>query len=183
VTSGVADRTARDGRTRVRRRPLVLLARIAEGGAIACLTVLACVVILQVASRYVLHAPIDWTVDGATALMIWLSFAGAALAAFERAHFVIDGAVDMLPPAGRRAAIVFSNLCASAVLAVLVFYGWRFAMLQMGQDYPALPLAKGWVALAIPVGAALMIPRFVADAVAAALGRPVGDDRLDDGER
>jgi TRAP-type C4-dicarboxylate transport system permease small subunit len=182
VINGVAGPTLRKERRAVAVRLLGGLTLAAEAAATATLAALAVVVLLQVASRYVLRAPIDWSVDGATALLIWLSFMGAARAAFDRAHFRVDSLVEILPLGLRRIVAALSNYCAVAVLIILAYFGWRFAMLQMGQAYPGMPIAKGWIAIAIPIGAVLMIPRYLADAVAYTLGRrldPVSDQRED----
>lgn len=149
--------------------------RLARAAAALLLAALAVTVLLQVVARYVLRAPLSWTLDGATLLLIWVSFLGAAVAAFRREHFTVDFVVAALPAGLGRAATVVANLAVVVTLGALVVLGWRFAMLQMDQVYPTLPIAKGWVALAIPVSAALMIPRYLADALAAGRGSRGGD--------
>jgi TRAP-type transport system small permease protein len=139
---------------------------------------LAVVVLLQVVSRYVLRAPVDWTIDGATMLLVWVSFLGAATASFRRAHFAMEFIVDALPTRLARWISVIANLLVVVVLVELAVVGWQFAMLQMDQMYPSLQLPEGWAAMAIPVSAALMIPRYLIDALAG-LGLPRSARRSD----
>lgn len=152
-------------------------ARLVEAGAAVLLAALVLCVLLQVVSRYVLQAPITWTIDGATMMMIWVSFLGAAVGAFDRSHFAVEFIADALPPPLRRAAAVFSNLAVVALLALLVVVGIRFARLQFDQLYPSVSIAKGWVAAAIPISAALMIPRYLVEAYSA-LAPPIVDARV-----
>ena len=147
--------------------------RLLSGGALVAhhmagllLGILAVVVLLQVFSRYVLRAPVDWTIDGATMLLVWVSFLGAATASFGRSHFALDFVVDALPAPVGRGLSVIANLLVVLVLIELAVVGWQFAMLQMDQTYPSAEIAKGWAAMAIPVSAVLMIPRYLIDALA-----------------
>jgi len=148
-------------------RLLSLGARIANVCASLLLGALAVVVLLQVVSRYLLRSPIDWTIDGATMLLIWVSFLGAATASFTRAHFAMEVIMDALPARVSRALSVIGNLLIVLILIELVAKGWEFAQLQMDQTYPSAGLPKGWAALAIPVSALLMVPRYLIDALAA----------------
>jgi TRAP-type transport system small permease protein len=151
-------------------------ARLTEIGAAFLLAALVICVLLQVISRYVLQSPITWTIDGATMAMIWVSFLGAAVGAFDRNHFAVEFIADALPPSLRRASAVFANLAAVALLILLVYVGIRFARLQFGQLYPSVAIAKGWAAAAIPIAAALMIPRYLVDAYSAVVS-PAADAR------
>jgi TRAP-type C4-dicarboxylate transport system permease small subunit len=146
--------------------------RLLSGGAFLAdllagllLGILAIVVLLQIFSRYVLRAPIFWTIDGATILLVWVSFLGAATASFRRAHFAMEFVADALPaPLGRWISII-ANLLVVLILVELAVVGWQFAMLQMDQMYPSIQMPKGLAAAAIPLSAALMIPRYLIDAL------------------
>lgn len=128
------------------------------------LATLFVVVLLQVISRFIVRRPLTWTQDGATMLLIWTSFLGALVAAYDRQHFAIEFFVDLLPQRPRRFVIGLANLLAASVLAVMVWLGWQFARQQMEQMYLTLPFSKGWTTLAIPVCSALMVPRYLLDA-------------------
>lgn len=129
------------------------------------LLALAVVVLLQVISRYLLRSPIDWTIDGATLLLIWISFLGAATASFTRAHFAMEFVTNTLPVPVARVVSVIANVIVVVVLIEMAVVGWKFSMLQMDQNYPSAGLPKGWAALAIPVSALIMIPRYLIDAL------------------
>ena len=128
---------------------------------------LVVVVLLQVISRYVLRSPMDWTADGATILMIWVSFLGAAVAGLHRAHFALEFVADAFPPGLDRLTRAVANLLVVAVLGALTWLGLRFAWVNMGTWYASVPLPKAAAAAAIPVSALLMIPGYLMDGVAA----------------
>lgn len=146
--------------------PVGRAAQLAEQIAGIMLGALVVVVLLQVISRYILRSPLDWTADGATILVIWVSFLGAAVAGFSRAHFTLDFIVDAMPLAIGRAVTAIANLLVVLVLVELAWLGTRFAIIQMGNYYASIPIPKGIAALAIPVAAVLMIPRYLVDALA-----------------
>jgi TRAP-type C4-dicarboxylate transport system permease small subunit len=127
---------------------------------------LAVVVLLQVISRYVLRSPMDWTADGATILMIWVSFLGAAVAGLHRAHFALDFIVDALPQPIALIVRAVANLLTVVILCALAWLGLRFALLSMGTWYASVALPKAVAAAAIPVSAVLMIPGYLIDGLA-----------------
>lgn len=127
---------------------------------------LVVVVLLQVISRYLLRSPMDWTADGATILMIWVSFLGAAVAGLHRAHFALEFVVDAFSPGVARLTQAVANALVVVVLCALAWLGSRFALINMGTWYASVPLPKAVAAAAIPVSALLMIPGYLMDALA-----------------
>lgn len=82
-------------------------------------------VLLNVVMRYGFGTGISATEELSRTLFVWLTFSGAVLATYERAHLGVDSLVERLPHGGRVACAVIGEL---AVLAccVLVFWGtWR----------------------------------------------------------
>ena len=122
---------------------------------------LACTVMLQVIARYLLQISLDWTSDISTLLLIWATFLGAAVASFSDEHFAVGFVVDALPSSLRPAADLFANMAVTVTLLALLFYGCRYTLVQMSQQYSGIAISKGWATLAIPVSALLMLPRYV----------------------
>ena len=80
------------------------------------------------------------------------------------ALFMALGAGVSLPLANLAEAAVADGIVI-VVLVELVIVGWRFAVLQTDQLYPSAGVPKAWAAAAIPIGALLMIPRYLLDAL------------------
>jgi TRAP-type C4-dicarboxylate transport system permease small subunit len=145
------------------RRGAHLLHQIAA----LALGALACVVLLQVVARFVLRMSFEWTLDLATVLLVWTTFLGAAVASWFDDHFAVTFIVDVLPRPLRAVAELIANLAVTVTLATLLVYGFRYSLVQMSQTYPSLAIPKGWAALAIPVCALLMLPRYISDTLKA----------------
>ena len=82
-------------------------------------------VLVNVVMRYGFGTGISATEELSRTLFVWLTFSGAVLAAYERAHLGVDSLVERLPHGGRIACAAISE---GVVLAccVLVFWGtWR----------------------------------------------------------
>ena len=123
------------------------------------------VVLLQVSARFVLHASVDWTIDVATILLVWATFLGATVASFADENFAVSFLVGALPPAQRRVAELFANVAVIVILVALLIYGSRYTVIQTSQLYPGIAISKAWGAIAIPVSAMLMLPRYVLAAI------------------
>ena len=84
-----------------------------------------CMVLVNVVMRYGFGTGLSATEELSRTMFVWLTFTGAVIATYERAHLGVDFLVARLPHGGRVACAFASEL---AVLAccVLIFYGtWR----------------------------------------------------------
>ena len=82
-------------------------------------------VLVNVVMRYGFGTGISATEELSRTLFVWLTFSGAVLASYERAHLGVDTLVERLPHGGRVACAVISELVVLAC-CVLVFWGtWR----------------------------------------------------------
>ena len=125
------------------------------------LIVISLFVFAQVISRYVLHLSISYTEELAQHLFIWCMLFGAAAAAKRQAHLSLKLLSRFLGSRGKTALRVFSRLVVSAFLILVMASGLRIVRLQIGtgQHSPGLGWPIGWVGLAFPIGAALILRR------------------------
>jgi TRAP-type C4-dicarboxylate transport system permease small subunit len=143
-----------DGRDRPDplRVPYDVLAHI--GGLI--LAVMAAAVFVQVVLRYA-GLGIDGLDELPRYLFVWLVMIGAAAAMQRGEHTVLDYFVNLLSPRGRALVIAFTN----AVGIVLFLYLIKLSLVLVPnsqlQTSPGLGLPLGYVFLAIPVGAVLIV--------------------------
>ena len=105
----------------------------------------------NVLSRYLFHASWSFTEEITTSLFVWVTFLGASVAAKRKGHLGLSIITDNLPPKGQKVAVLFSVATATVVFGILLKYG-----LEMVIGWPE------WIyGTAIPVGAILMIVRFL----------------------
>lgn len=89
------------------------------------LAVMLVMVLVNVVMRYGFGTGFSATEELSRTLFVWLTFSGAVLATYERAHLGVDSLVERLPHAGRVACAVVGELVVLAC-CVLVFWGtWR----------------------------------------------------------
>ncbi|MDZ7314750.1 MAG: TRAP transporter small permease [candidate division KSB1 bacterium] len=130
-----------------------VLDRILERLVAVVMAVLTLDVTWQVATRFILKHPSNWTEELATFLMIWVGLLGAAVALHRRAHLGIDYFVGRLSPYSAAVAEAFVYF-AILLFAVFVFIigGLRLVIVtfRFGQLTPALHIPMGFVYLAVP---------------------------------
>lgn len=128
---------------------------------ILCVTLLGIVVLAvswQVLSRYVTASSAPWTVELASYSFVWLSMIAIALGVRRGRHMVLD--IWEYVPYRRWLMRILETITAAivvAVLAALVWYGFEALPASFRRNSPGLDISFGWVALAVPVGAAFSL--------------------------
>ena len=101
---------------------------------------MAALTLLQVISRYALHAAFPWTEELARIDLIYLTFIGSIVAFQRREHLKIEIIVHALPQGARRWLRVIVDLASMLVLGVVV---WQGAPL-LHKFWPMLSAALNW---------------------------------------
>jgi TRAP-type C4-dicarboxylate transport system permease small subunit len=118
---------------------------------------LAAVVLLGVACRK-LEIPLVWYDEGASIMLAWLTYYGAALAALKRAHIGFPGLVNAMPPRWRVPAVWFGEACVVTFFALLSWFGWRVLMILQGDTMVSLTwVPTQFTQSVIPIGGALFV--------------------------
>ena len=109
---------------------------------------MAVIVGAQVFCRYVLNHSLFWSEELARLILVWLTFLGATVAYYHRAHPGVDGLYRRLPPAWQKGAALLTHAAGLALFSVMIASGIRFAWFVRLQITPALNLPK-WVVMAV----------------------------------
>ncbi|WP_418315713.1 TRAP transporter small permease [Piscinibacter sakaiensis] len=131
--------------------------RILTAFVILLLGSLAFVVLLGVVCRK-LEIPLVWYDEGASIMLAWLTYYGAALAALKRAHIGFPGMVNAMPPQWRVPAVWFGEICVVVFFGLLSWFGYQVLTILHGDTMVSLT----WVPTAltqsvIPIGGALFV--------------------------
>jgi TRAP-type C4-dicarboxylate transport system permease small subunit len=115
------------------------------------------VMLAGVVSRYVLHQPLVWSDELAGILFLWLAMLGAVLALRCGEHMRMTALVSRLSPQRRAFVDTLAIAASIALLALLVAPAYDYASGEAAIVTPALQISNAWRALALPIGAALML--------------------------
>ena len=124
---------------------------------IALLGALTVIVLMGVFYRKVGWALV-WYDEGASILLAWLTYYGAALAALKRAHIGFPGLINSLQPKLRVPAVWLGEAVIILFFGMLAWYGTQALIILEGDTMVSLPSVPTRLTQSvIPIGAALFI--------------------------
>ena len=119
-------------------------------GFIGCLVLAAIMLIITagIISRYFFNAPLSWTEEVTTFLMVYLCYISAALTTVAKKHIVADFFIGKAPKKFQKAVSFFSRIlmlifffvvCIS-VIKLLPQLSWTSAVLEIPRTYYYVPV-------------------------------------------
>ncbi len=131
--------------------------RLLEAVVIFLMVALTAVVVFAVISRKA-GASLSWYDEVASIQLAWLTYYGAALAAYKRAHIGFPGLLEALPPRLRLALFWFGELVVAAFFVLLAWVGMTVLEVLEGDTLVSLPWGPvQFTQSVIPIGAVLFI--------------------------
>ncbi len=126
---------------------------------LVCISLLSAIVLLVFAAAVMrtVGLPIIWSVDIAQLLFAWLCMLGANQTLKHAQHATVDIVTQYLPVRWQQRLAGLTSLIMIGVLAVIVVYGIALFNLNPQRTLGSTPLPYRYVALALPVGAGLML--------------------------
>ncbi len=125
------------------------------------LIIIAATALAQVFARYVLSNSIIWAHELDILLMIWAVWLSAAIGIHRKAHLRITLVSDRLSIEVKKALLVLVDFFTLLFFVVLGLKGIEVIHSVEGMDLISMPIPRGFVFAAAPVGAALMILIFI----------------------
>lgn len=111
----------------------------------------------QVFERYVLHYTPPWSEELAVYLMIWFGLIGIAAGLRRKSHMALEYFANKMPQSVQKGLVLFNYVIMLIYTSVLIYEGINMVELTMSQKSPAIGLPVGYVYLALPVSAVLMV--------------------------
>ena len=126
---------------------------------LVCISLLSAIVLLVFAAAVMrtVGLPIIWSVDIAQLLFAWLCMLGANQTLKHAQHATVDIVTQYLPVRWQQRLAGLTSLIMIGVLAVIVVYGIALFNLNPQRTLGSTPIPYRYVALALPVGAGLML--------------------------
>ncbi|RYX96244.1 MAG: TRAP transporter small permease [Comamonadaceae bacterium] len=120
--------------------------------------------VFQIITRFVLEQPAEWSEIMIRVSLIWMVFLGIPMAFRQGAMVSVDVLYRWSPPGMRRVLDAVVSLAAIALMLVILWYGWDYAMRGRVQTMSGLEsISMVWAYLALPVGAVFSLFGIVAN--------------------
>jgi TRAP-type transport system small permease protein len=133
------------------------LDRLACRACVVLFAAILLVMVLQVAFRYVLNAPLTWTEELARYLYIWACWLGAPVALRRGNHIVIAFVGDRMPRGVGRVLALVNQAAALVFLTQLTIQGSILMVKSHSVEAITLPIPWSVIYAAAPISAVLMI--------------------------
>jgi len=134
--------------------------------------------IAQVFFRFALDSPLIWSEELARLLLVWVTFVGAAVVAWDGTHLNVDVLFVRLPSALKTVTRWFNLLVALSFLAILAWFSIALVRIENMADMGALGIPYGVVRLPATVGGGLIIALILLRRFYRLRGLPAGDEPL-----
>jgi len=136
---------------------------------IVLMLVMTVTVSLQIVFRYVLNIPLGWSEEMARFSFVWVSFFGASALMRVREHINVTVFVDNFPARLKAICVFLASICALICAYFFLVGGIALTTNEWAQLAPAMQIRMGWVYLAIPLSAGLMVIWIVIQTIDSAL--------------
>jgi len=131
---------------------------VAMATACVMLVVAAALGVFQIVTRFVLEQPAEWSEILIRLSLIWMVFLGIPMAFRQGAMVSVDVLYRWSSPRQRRGLDAVVSLAALALMLVILWWGWDYAMRGRVQSMAGLEsLSMVWAYLALPVGAVFSV--------------------------
>lgn len=134
-----------------------ILDRLLDSMLFVVLAAMAVIVAANVFCRFVLNFSIYWGDEAAQALLVWLTFLGAAVAVRDRAHYSFDYLVTRAHGTLQFAMGIASRVITILALIGLLYWGLEVAWGIRPWIMPALEISRAYLYAAGPVGTTFML--------------------------
>jgi TRAP-type C4-dicarboxylate transport system permease small subunit len=112
--------------------------------------------LLQIITRYVMNAPLQWTEEVAVFILIWMTYIGGWVLLRKNAHVRLEIVESLLPPFAVRIVDLFWNIIILGILCVLIYAGIKILPIVQSDKTPALQVSYAYVFAIIPLSCAVM---------------------------
>jgi TRAP-type C4-dicarboxylate transport system permease small subunit len=140
--------------------------RIALAAACVMLVVAASLGMFQIITRFVLEIPAEWTEVLTRFSLIWMVFLGIPMAFRQGAMVNVDVLYRWSPPRIRRLLDWVVCLAALGLIAIIIWWGWDYAVRGKVQTISGLEsVSMFWAYLAMPVGGVFSVIGIIANLI------------------
>ncbi|OOF51331.1 TRAP transporter large permease subunit [Rodentibacter trehalosifermentans] len=122
--------------------------------------VIFCILIAQILSRQIFHAPLIWSEELAKLLFVYVGMLGISVAIRKQEHVYIDFLTNFMPERIRKFANTFVQLIIFAGIFFFIHFGIRNFMNATFPIDALGGISEKWIFASLPIIALLMMVRF-----------------------
>lgn len=138
------------------RRITALFVRVSEEGLRLSVIAFVVLALLQIVTRYVLDAPLQWTEEVAVIVLTWMTYAGAWVLFRSDTHVRLSIVDEFLPPRVVKVVHLVWAVLMLIVSVIVVYAGIRIMPMLSYDRTPALQLPYARIFAIIPVAFAVI---------------------------
>lgn len=128
---------------------------------------------LEIVSRTLLGGSLSWVYEVNLLLGNWIYFLGICLVYYRQRDITVEFLFERLGPGTKRLYLIALNLVMVAVLAVIIFYGYRLVLVQSRTATLGVHIPNHLYSLPVVLGAGSMILILIKQSFELWLGRGV----------
>lgn len=127
------------------------------------LILLTCLVMLQIAMRYLIHSPLTWSEELCKVLLVWSGFISIGYCAKKSSTIKLDTVVMLLPPVVQRVLMTITTLIMIGLLCYMFMGAWNLvqSIASSGSLMAGLQIPMYWLYVGPLLGIGLGIFRFI----------------------
>ena len=149
---------------------------------VVTLSAIAIIVFAQILSRYIFRASLAWSEEITRYLLVWTTFFGGAYCVRQGAHIGIEAFTRLLHKKAKKILAIVVMLGGVILCAVILGFGIVLVstLFARNQLSPAMRIPIAYAYLAIPVGIALFIIRYIQNIIIAIRDFKKDDEAVSD---
>jgi TRAP-type C4-dicarboxylate transport system permease small subunit len=134
--------------------------------------------IAQVFFRFALDSPLIWSEELARFLLVWVTFIGAAVVAWDGTHLNVNVVFAKLPSRLKAVVRWINLMVALGFLTIMVWFSIPLIRIESMADMGALGISFGWVRAPAAVGGGLIIALILLRRFYRLRGLPADDEPI-----
>lgn len=133
-----------------------VLARVELALGSTLMVIMVALVFWAALSRYV-AVPINWSVDAAQGIFVWIVFLGASQALRRGRHIGVGVFVELFPKGFQLSVRLVLDIVTAVFLAAVIVFAIQVSIINVNRNFPSFAVSYSWVTSAVAGGGALML--------------------------
>ncbi len=136
----------------VLKKACIFLGKVEDTFLMACFSIIAIALLMQIIFRYCLNSPLIWTEELSRYLLVWITFFGINYGLRRGKHIQMEFFYNKIPKQCQRLVTILTQSLLLYFMILLLSPTIDFVRMQMNIDSSAMQVSMGIVYIALPIG-------------------------------